>query len=156
MPDCPQRHSCPDDWSRFVAHCRAPSCGGTLPGRHADGDVVQGCGGQEGPGASTDTDYSALTSRELLTKGLDELKISLTKRRAAAAADQQAATAVVRARDAAAAAKAAERQAAAQQVCPSAGSARFCVGHVLRVMSLRVPAAAATESRRPPQLIWPA
>ena len=80
---------------------------------------------QEAAGPNIDTDYSALSSRDLLTKGLDELKASMARRRAAAAADHDAAQAVVRARSAAAAAaaaaKTAERQSAGQQVgCPCA------------------------------------
>jgi len=74
---------------------------------------------EEAADPNNDTDYSAISSRDLLTKGLDELKAGLAKRRAAAAADHEAAQAVVRARGgvaaSAAAAKSAERQITSQQ-----------------------------------------
>lgn len=66
-------------------------------------------------------DFSSLSTRELLTKSLDELKSSLARRRADAAEDQSRVVPPPRSRAAAAAARAAERQAAltlAAQVQP--------------------------------------
>jgi hypothetical protein len=68
---------------------------------------------QEGESGDIAADYSSLSSRELLTKSLDELKGSLLKRRTTATADTSRVVLHPRGRAAAAAARAAERQAAA-------------------------------------------
>ncbi len=100
---------------RRISYFRLPGRGRTYCGRASEEPVrLTSVSLQEAQGPNPDADYSALTSRELLTKDLEELKITLAARKEAAAEAAAAARAEARTRGGGGrAAAAAERQATA-------------------------------------------